>query len=63
MKTNLFGDGPVEDEGMTPERLKEIECEARKAGSANCWTGTSGTLASMIWELLAEIKRLRESKQ
>ena len=48
---------------MTPERLKEIECEARKAGSANCWTGTSGTLASMIWELLAEIKRLRESKQ
>lgn len=40
---------------MTPERRLEIEEMSRLYGSANCWTGTSGTLAAMIRELLAEL--------
>jgi hypothetical protein len=43
---------------MTPERLIEIEQHARRFGSANCWTGTSGTLATMIVELLKVIRDL-----
>jgi hypothetical protein len=45
---------------MTDERLAEIEMLARKYGSANCWTGTSGGLASVIIELLNEVVRLRD---
>jgi hypothetical protein len=33
---------------MTPERLKEIEQLAQLYGNANCWTGTSGSLAAII---------------
>lgn len=40
---------------MTPERRIEIEQIANKFGSANCWTGTSGMLCSIIRELLNEI--------
>lgn len=43
---------------MDSERIKEIEQIMRKYGSANCWTGTSGMLASIIFELLAEIKKI-----
>jgi hypothetical protein len=39
---------------ITPERIAEMWQEARKYGSANCWTGTSGKLAAMIVELLKE---------
>lgn len=40
---------------LTPERRLEIEQLANRYGSANCWTGTTGTLATAIRELLAEI--------
>ena len=39
---------------MTPERLQEIVFARNKYGSANCWTGETGTLAAMIDELLKE---------
>jgi len=50
---------------MTPERRLEIEQLANKYGSSNCWTGTTGTLASIIRELLKEIDKLstQEVKQ
>jgi len=47
---------------MTDERLREIEQAANLYGSSNGWAGTSGTLATMIWELLQEVKRLRKAK-
>jgi len=40
----------------------EIEQNARRFGSANCWTGTSGTLATMIIELLKVIRDLEAKK-
>lgn len=40
---------------MTPSRRLEIEQIANRFGSANCWTGTSGMLCSIIRELLNEI--------
>jgi len=43
---------------LTDGRRAEIEQAANLYGSANCWTGTSGMLATMIRELLAEIDRL-----
>ena len=43
---------------LTPERRLEIEQHANLYGSANCWTGTNGTLATMIRELLTDIDRL-----
>lgn len=47
---------------MTPERFIEIEQHARRFGPANCWTGTSGTLAAMIIELLKVIRDLETQK-
>jgi hypothetical protein len=47
---------------MTPERLEEIEQIMRRFGSANCWTGTTGTLAAIIWELIKEIRRLMTNR-
>jgi len=47
---------------VTPERMVEIEQHARRFGSANCWTGTSGTLATMIIELLKVIRDLEAQK-
>ena len=38
---------------VTPERRLEIEQHANLYGSANGWAGTSGTLATMIRELMA----------
>ena len=46
---------------MTEERMIEIEQHARLYGSSNCWTGTSGTLAAMIMELLTELKRREQA--
>jgi len=46
---------------VLPERIIEIEQHARRFGSSNCWTGTSGTLAAMIIELLKHIKELEKN--
>ena len=45
---------------MTPERLQEIVHARNTYGPANCWTGDTGKLATMIDELLKEIERLRK---
>lgn len=37
---------------MTPKRRREILQAVNLYGSANCWTGTSGTLAAMIREVM-----------
>lgn len=42
---------------MPPERLQQIKQAAQRAGDCNGWTGTSGTLARYIMELLAERHR------
>jgi hypothetical protein len=47
---------------VTPERMIEIEQHARRFGPANGWTGTSGTLSSMIIELLKVIRELEAQK-
>ena len=47
---------------MTPAERQEAEQLARRYGSANCWTGTSGTLAAWLLRALKEIDRLREAK-
>ena len=38
---------------MTPERIAEIRQAIQKYGPSNAWTGTTGTLAGMLHELLA----------
>lgn len=43
---------------LTEHDIARIEHRARRAGSGNCWTGTSGTLASDVIRLLAERARL-----
>jgi hypothetical protein len=48
---------------MTPERLEEIRQIMNRYGSANCWTGTSGTLAAIIWELVKEVERLQHNER
>lgn len=45
---------------VSAERMIEIEQHARRYGSANCWTGTSGTLSAMIIELLKHIKEIEQ---
>ena len=47
---------------VSEERMIEIEQHARRFGSANCWTGTSGTLSAMIIELLNHIKELEKDE-
>lgn len=44
---------------MTEQRLLEITQAANLYGSSNCWTGTTGTLATMIRELIDEVERLK----
>jgi hypothetical protein len=48
---------------VSAERIIEIEQHARRFGSANCWTGTSGTLATMIIELLNHIKEIEQDEK
>jgi len=43
---------------LTADDVVRIECRARKVGPANCWTGTSGTLAADVIRLLGERARL-----
>jgi hypothetical protein len=47
---------------VSEERMIEIEQHARRFGSSNCWTGTSGTLSAMIIELLNYIKELEKDE-
>jgi len=47
---------------MTPAERIEAEQLARRYGSANCWTGTTGTLAAWLLMALREIDQLREAK-
>jgi len=44
---------------MTEQELNEAEQLARRYGPANCWTGTSGTLAAWIIRLLNERSELK----
>jgi hypothetical protein len=37
----------------------EMEQYARRYGSSNCWTGTSGTLGGYVIILLKEVRTLR----
>lgn len=39
---------------IDPARINEMREATKRYGPANCWTGTTGTLAAMIHELLAE---------
>jgi hypothetical protein len=41
-----------------PDRLTEMRIAVQRHGPANCWTGTSGTLAGMVAELLREREEL-----
>lgn len=45
---------------ISPERIDEMFTATCKYGSGNCWTGTGGTLAAMIRELLRERAHLME---
>ena len=40
---------------ISAERLAEMREAVRTYGPANCWTGTTGTLAAMVFELLKAI--------
>lgn len=44
---------------LTEQELTEAEQLARHYGPANCWTGTSGTLAAWIIRLLNERTELK----
>ena len=46
--------------GVTEAELIEAEQYARRFGSANCWTGTSGTLAGHVIHLIREVRTLRD---
>ena len=43
---------------LTEDDLVRMEHRARKSGAGNCWTGTSGALATDVMRLLAERRRL-----
>ena len=45
---------------VTESELIEAEQYARRFGSANCWTGTSGTLSGYVIQLIREVRMLRE---
>lgn len=54
---------------LTQNEIDEAEQLARRYGPANCWTGTSGTLAAWIirliydnQELKRQIKALRQGQ-
>lgn len=45
---------------MSEADLIEAEQYARRFGSANCWTGTSGTMAGHVIHLIREVRTLRD---
>ena len=44
---------------MTPAEIKEIDCRIQRAGAANCWTGTLGSLAADARRLVKHIHKGR----
>jgi hypothetical protein len=48
-------DGEYKRESISAERLAEMREAVLKYGPSNCWTGTTGTLAAMVFELLRAI--------
>lgn len=44
---------------ITDLELAAMESRARLVGSANCWTGTGGSVAADAFRLLGEVRRLR----
>ncbi len=48
-------DGEYKREPISAERLAEMRQAVLRYGPSNCWTGTTGTLAAMVFELLRAI--------
>ena len=46
------------NEPLTASELEAMEQRARRWGSANCWTGTGGSLAADVLMLVHEVRRL-----
>jgi hypothetical protein len=46
---------------ISAERLAEMREAVRTYGPSNCWTGTTGMLAAMVFELLKAIGEERGS--
>lgn len=44
---------------LTQNEIDEAEQLARRCGPANCWTGTSGTLAAWIIRLIYDNQELK----
>ena len=44
---------------LTQNEIDEAEQLARRYGPANCWTGTSGTLAAWIIRLIYDNQELK----
>ena len=47
---------------ITDDELAAMESRARLVGSANCWTGTGGSVAADSFRLIAEVRRLRTER-
>ncbi len=45
---------------LTAADLEEAERQCRRIGPANCWTGTSGTIASYLVHAIRTIRHLQE---
>jgi len=58
-----FGQVLIKDkqQPISAERLAEMREAVLKYGPTNCWTGTTGTLAAMVFELLRAIGEERGS--
>ena len=44
-----------QQQSISAERLAEMREAVLRYGPSNCWTGTTGTLAAMVFELLRAI--------
>jgi hypothetical protein len=53
--------GAYQQQPISAERLAEMREAVLRYGPANCWTGTTGTLAAMVFELLKAIGEERET--
>lgn len=47
---------------ITDLELAAMESRARLVGSANCWTGTGGSVAADAFRLIAEVRLLRSER-
>lgn len=41
---------------LTRDEINDIDCHVQRAGAANCWTGTSGSLAADARRLIRHIR-------